>query len=62
MNEKPLSGIKVLELGQLMAGPFAGTLLAYFGADVIKIEPPGKGDAVRGWRAVEGDTSLWWYS
>lgn len=62
MNDKPLSGIKVLELGQLMAGPFAGTLLAYFGADVIKIEPPGKGDAVRGWRAVEGDTSLWWYS
>jgi len=62
MMEKPLSGIKVLELGQLMAGPFAGTLLAYFGADVIKIEPPGKGDAVRGWRAVEGDTSLWWYS
>jgi crotonobetainyl-CoA:carnitine CoA-transferase CaiB-like acyl-CoA transferase len=62
MNEKPLSGIKVLELGQLMAGPFAGTLLAYFGADVIKIEPPGQGDAVRGWRAVEGDTSLWWYS
>ncbi len=62
MNEKALSGIKVLELGQLMAGPFAGTLLAYFGADVIKIEPPGKGDAVRGWRAVEGDTSLWWYS
>lgn len=62
MDEKALSGIKVLELGQLMAGPFAGTLLAYFGADVIKIEPPGKGDAVRGWRAVEGDTSLWWYS
>jgi crotonobetainyl-CoA:carnitine CoA-transferase CaiB-like acyl-CoA transferase len=62
MMEKPLSGIKVLELGQLMAGPFAGTLLAYFGADVIKVEPPGKGDAVRGWRAVEGDTSLWWYS
>ncbi len=62
MKEKALSGIRVLELGQLMAGPFAGTLLAYFGADVIKIEPPGKGDAVRGWRAVEGDTSLWWYS
>ncbi len=62
MTEKPLSGIKVLELGQLMAGPFAGTLLAYFGADVIKIEPPGKGDAVRGWRAMTGDTSLWWYS
>ena len=62
MKESALSGIKVLELGQLMAGPFAGTLLAYFGADVIKIEPPGAGDAVRGWRAVEGDTSLWWYS
>ena len=62
MKEKALSGIKVLELGQLMAGPFAGTLLAYFGADVIKVEPPGKGDAVRGWRAVAGDTSLWWYS
>jgi crotonobetainyl-CoA:carnitine CoA-transferase CaiB-like acyl-CoA transferase len=62
MNEKALAGIKVLELGQLMAGPFAGTLLAYFGADVIKVEPPGKGDAVRGWRAIAGDTSLWWYS
>lgn len=62
MNDKALEGIKVLELGQLMAGPFAGTLLAYFGADVIKVEPPGKGDAVRGWRAVAGDTSLWWYS
>jgi len=62
MTEKPLSGIKVLELGQLMAGPFAGTLLAYFGADVIKVEPPGRGDAVRGWRAMTGDTSLWWYS
>jgi len=62
MKEQALSGIRVLELGQLMAGPFAGTLLAYFGADVIKVEPPGKGDAVRGWRAMEGDTSLWWYS
>ncbi|MEE4271699.1 MAG: CaiB/BaiF CoA-transferase family protein [Thermoanaerobaculales bacterium] len=62
MTEKPLSGVKVLELGQLMAGPFAGTLLAYFGADVIKVEPPGRGDAVRGWRAMTGDTSLWWYS
>ncbi len=62
MNDSSLSGIRVLELGQLMAGPFAGTLLGYFGAEVIKVEPPGRGDAVRGWRAVEGDTSLWWYS
>ena len=62
MTKRPLDGVKVLELGQLMAGPFAGTLLGYFGAEVIKIEPPGRGDAVRGWRAVEGDTSLWWYS
>jgi crotonobetainyl-CoA:carnitine CoA-transferase CaiB-like acyl-CoA transferase len=62
MSNKPLEGIKVIELGQLMAGPFAGTLLGYFGAEVIKIEPPHKGDAVRGWRAMDGDTSLWWYS
>jgi crotonobetainyl-CoA:carnitine CoA-transferase CaiB-like acyl-CoA transferase len=62
MKSDALSGVRVLELGQLMAGPFAGTLLGYFGAEVIKVEPPGKGDAVRGWRAVEGDTSLWWYS
>ena len=61
-SDTALAGIRVLELGQLMAGPFAGTLLGYFGAEVIKVEPPGKGDAVRGWRAVEGDTSLWWYS
>ena len=44
---RPLDGIRVLELGQLMAGPMAGTLLAYFGADVVKVEPPG-GDPVRG--------------
>ena len=62
MKQKALSGIKVVEVGQLMAGPFAGTLLGYYGADVIKIEPPGSGDAVRGWRAVEDGTSLWWYS
>ncbi len=62
MTTRPLDGVKVLELGQLMAGPFAGTLLGYFGAEIIKVEPPGRGDAVRGWRAVEGDTSLWWYS
>ena len=49
MNQRalPLAGVKVVELGQLLAGPFAGTLLAYFGAEVIKVEPPG-GDPIRG--------------
>ena len=58
----PLRGIRVLELGQLLAGPFACSMLAYFGAEVIKVEAPGRGDPIRGWREVVGDTSLWWYS
>lgn len=58
----PLAGIRVIELGQLLAGPFTGTLLAYFGAEVIKVEPPG-GDPIRGWRKLdEGGTSFWWRS
>ncbi|MCS7158632.1 MAG: CoA transferase [Blastocatellia bacterium] len=57
----PLQGLKVLEMGQLLAGPFAGTILAAFGADVIKIEPPGVGDPLRRWRKVYKGTSLWWY-
>ncbi|HNN95792.1 MAG TPA: CaiB/BaiF CoA-transferase family protein [Pseudomonadota bacterium] len=61
-TEQPLAGIRVLELGQLIAGPFAGTLLAYFGADVIKVEVPGDGDPLRGWRVVQEGTSLWWRS
>ncbi len=56
----PLSGLKILEMGQLLAGPFASTLLAWFGAEVIKIEPPGKGDALRAWRGLHKGTSLWW--
>lgn len=56
-----LDGIRVIELGQLLAGPFAGTLLSYFGAEVIKVEPPG-GDPIRGWREVQNGTSLWWHS
>jgi len=62
MAKRPLEDVRVLELGQLMAGPFAGTILGYFGAEVIKVEPPGKGDPVRGWRLMEGGTSLWWSS
>ncbi|MCH9669909.1 MAG: CoA transferase [Gammaproteobacteria bacterium] len=61
-TRKPLEGIRVVEMGQLVAGPFAGSILAYFGAEVIKIEPPGKGDPIRGWRAVQDGTSLWWYA
>ncbi|MFT6236559.1 MAG: formyl-CoA transferase [Cellvibrionaceae bacterium] len=57
-----LDGIKVIELGSLIAGPYASALLAQFGADVIKIEPPKIGDPLRKWRKMDGDTSLWWYS
>jgi crotonobetainyl-CoA:carnitine CoA-transferase CaiB-like acyl-CoA transferase len=62
MPPRPLDGIRVLELGQLMAGPFAGTILGYFGAEVIKVEPPGVGDPVRTWRGMEDGVSLWWHS
>jgi crotonobetainyl-CoA:carnitine CoA-transferase CaiB-like acyl-CoA transferase len=58
---RPLDGIRVLEMGQLLAGPFTGCVLGYFGAEVIKIEPPG-GDPIRGWRVVRDGTSLWWHS
>ncbi|WP_233342860.1 CaiB/BaiF CoA-transferase family protein [Burkholderia cepacia] len=56
----PLSGVRVLELGQLIAGPFAGKMLAEFGAEVVKIEPPEKGDPLRKWRLLHDDTSVWW--
>jgi len=58
----PLQGYRVIELGQLLAGPFAGCMLGYFGAEVIKIEPPAGGDPIRRWREMQGDTSLWWRS
>ncbi|HET9105987.1 MAG TPA: CoA transferase [Steroidobacteraceae bacterium] len=58
----PLAGIKVLELGALVAGPYASALLAQFGAEVIKIEQPGEGDPLRKWRKLHKGTSLWWYS
>lgn len=57
----PLHDLRVIEMGQLLAGPFCGQLLADFGADVIKIEPPGQGDPMREWgREKAGGTSLWW--
>ena len=56
----PLAGLKVLELGQLIAGPLAATVLSDFGADVIKIEPPGAGDPLRKWRLLKDGTSVWW--
>ena len=60
---KPLQGLRVLEMGQLIAGPFAGQMLAYFGAEVVKIEPPRKGDPLRNWRVLdEQGTSYWWAS
>ena len=63
MNDKPLPlfGLKVIEMGTLIAGPFAGKLLAEFGAEVIKIEPPNGGDPLRTWRKLHKETSLWWY-
>jgi formyl-CoA transferase len=56
----PLAGIKVLELGTLIAGPFCSRMLAEFGADVIKVEAPGVGDPLRQWRVLKDGTSLWW--
>ncbi|WP_198083488.1 CaiB/BaiF CoA-transferase family protein [Variovorax sp. E3] len=56
----PLAGLKVIELGQLIAGPFAARTLADFGAEVIKIEPPGAGDPLRNWRLMKDGTSVWW--
>ncbi|MEJ6597599.1 MAG: CaiB/BaiF CoA-transferase family protein [Gammaproteobacteria bacterium] len=61
-TDGPLSGYRVIELGQLLAGPFAGCMLGYFGAEVIKIETPNGGDPIRNWRQMKDGTSLWWYS
>ncbi len=57
-NKGPLKGLRVVEMGQLIAGPFCGQLLGDMGAEVIKIEPPGKGDPMRDWG--RGDYPLWW--
>jgi len=66
-NAMPLDGLKVLEMGTLIAGPFCGRLLAEFGAEVIKIESPADargegGDPLRKWRKLHEGTSLWWYA
>src|SRR5207302_8137794 len=61
MSSGPLQGVKVLELGTLIAGPFCARMLAEFGAEVIKIEAPEGGDQIRQWRKMHEGTSLWWY-
>ncbi|MET3321547.1 UNVERIFIED_ORG: crotonobetainyl-CoA:carnitine CoA-transferase CaiB-like acyl-CoA transferase [Peribacillus simplex] len=61
MAKKALEGLRVLEMGQLIAGPSASRLLGEFGAEVIKVETPETGDPIRTWRVVENGTSLWWY-
>jgi crotonobetainyl-CoA:carnitine CoA-transferase CaiB-like acyl-CoA transferase len=57
----PLQGLKILELGTLVAAPFAAKVFAEFGAEVIKVETPEKGDPLRSWRVVHNGTSIWWY-
>lgn len=59
--KKPLAGIKVIELGNIVAAPFAGKLFSEFGAEVIKIEEPTQGDPLRQWRVMHKDTSVWWH-
>jgi formyl-CoA transferase len=60
MSATALQGVRVIEMGQLIAGPFAGKTLGDFGADVIKIEAPGAGDPLRNWRMMKDGTSVWW--
>jgi formyl-CoA transferase len=60
LAEGALKGVRVVEMGQLIAGPFAGKTLGEFGADVIKIEAPGSGDPLRNWRMLKDGTSVWW--
>src|SRR5678816_4504003 len=58
----PLAGLKVIELGTLIAGPYCARLLAEFGAEVVKVESPGAGDPLRKWRRLHEGNSLWWYA
>lgn len=60
---RPLDGFRIVEVGQLLAGPFVGCMLGYYGAEVIKVEAPGDGDPIRKWRVLdENGTSYWWRS
>jgi formyl-CoA transferase len=61
-RQGPLAGLKVVEMGTLIAGPYCARLLAEFGADVVKIETPGEGDPLRKWRKLHEGNSLWWYA
>ena len=61
LPSKPLAGLKVIELGSLIAGPFAARICAEFGAEVIKVESPNGGDPLRKWRKLYEGTSLWWF-
>jgi formyl-CoA transferase len=58
----PLAGLKVVELGTLIAGPYCARLLGEFGAEVVKVETPGEGDPLRKWRQLHDGNSLWWYA
>lgn len=60
-TQKPLAGLRVVELGSLIAGPFCSRILGEFGAEVVKVEPPDGGDPLRKWRKLYEGTSLWWY-
>ena len=60
-TSRPLAGVRVLEMGALIAGPFCCKILAEFGADVVKLEPPGLGDPLRKWRFLKDGTSVWWH-
>ncbi len=62
MAQGPLAGVKVVEMGTLIAGPYCARLLAEFGAEVVKIETPGEGDPLRKWRKLHEGNSLWWYA
>ena len=61
VKRKPLDGIKILELGNIVAAPFAGKIFSEFGAEVIKVEEPKNGDPLRNWRVMHKDTAVWWY-